>query len=229
MRYAASASSAPHARAPIGPAEPPRPSTIRPPSTASAALNPPPSSSSTNARLLVGDPEALGLVDDPERGARDLVGRPEVDAVPLAMVRDGGEVDRARAEDERDAGGDQRPHDRAHARDPGARRRLVGALEHHQRELALADRPRPGRAAGRTRPGRARGRTAPWATQRVDERRRVGAERRGREARPRAAAGRRPARRARRRPCRGRCRRRAGRSPESSAPRSFAPSSLAIS
>ena len=47
-RYATSASIAPHARAPIGPADPPSPSTMRPPSTASAALNAPPSSSITN-------------------------------------------------------------------------------------------------------------------------------------------------------------------------------------
>ena len=48
IRYATSASIAPHARAPIGPDDPPHPSTMRPPSTASAALNAPPSSSNTN-------------------------------------------------------------------------------------------------------------------------------------------------------------------------------------
>jgi hypothetical protein len=48
-------------------------------------------------------------------------------------------VDRAGPEDERDARGDQGADDRAHPGDAGARLRLVGALEHHQRELALAD------------------------------------------------------------------------------------------
>ena len=132
-------------------------------------------------RLLVGDPEALGLVGDPERGARDLVGGPQVDAVPLAVVRDGGEVDRARPEDERDAGRDQRPHDRAHPGDAGARLRLVGALEHHQRELALADlRGRDEREPVAGRPEHEVERRV--GAERVDERRRVGAERRGREA-----------------------------------------------
>ena len=66
-------------------------------------------------------------------------------------------------------------------RDAGARLRLVGALEHHQRELALADlggrderKPVPGGAEHEIeRRGRA---------QRVDQRRGVGAELRGREA-----------------------------------------------
>ena len=97
------------------------------------------------------------------------------------MVRDGGEVDRAGPEDERDARRDQRPDDRAHARDAGARLRLVGALEHHQRELALADlrrrderEPVPGGTEHEIE-GRVR-------AQRVDQGRRVGTELRGGEA-----------------------------------------------
>jgi hypothetical protein len=48
-------------------------------------------------------------------------------------------VDRAGPEDERYAGRDERPDDRAHPGDARARRRLVGTLEDHQRELALAN------------------------------------------------------------------------------------------
>jgi hypothetical protein len=86
-------------------------------------------------------------------------------------------VDRARAEDERDAGRDQRADDRAHAGDAGARRRLVGALEHHQRELALADL--GGRDEREAVPGRAEDEVERRVgAQRVDQRRGSGAERR---------------------------------------------------
>ena len=78
-------------------------------------------------------------------------------------------------------GRDQGPDDRAHPGDAGARLRLVGALEHHQRELALADL--RGRDERQAVPGGAEheieGRVG---AQRVDQRRRVGAELRGREA-----------------------------------------------
>ena len=47
-RYASSPSSAPLARTPIGPDDPPAPSTIWPDATATAAVNAPPSSTSTN-------------------------------------------------------------------------------------------------------------------------------------------------------------------------------------
>ena len=91
---------------------------------------------------------------------------------------------------------------------PAPRRRLVGALEHHQRELALADvrgrnerQPVPGRAEHEVE--RARGRAARRPA--APGRRRAPP----RGSSPRAAAVRRPARRARRRPSRGRSRRRA--------------------
>jgi hypothetical protein len=97
------------------------------------------------------------------------------------MVRDGGEVDRAGPEDERDIGGDQGADDRAHPRDAGARLRLVGTFEHHQRELALADlrsgderEAVPGRAEHDIEGG--------VGEERVDQRRGVGAEVSGAEA-----------------------------------------------
>src|SRR5438876_6976452 len=55
-RYATSPSSAPGARNPSGPAEPPTPSTIRPAATATAAVNAPPSSSSTSDIFDSADP-----------------------------------------------------------------------------------------------------------------------------------------------------------------------------
>ena len=104
-----------------------------------------------------------------ERGARDLVRRPEVDAVPLAVRRDRRQVDRARAEDERQPGRDERAHDRAHAAEPTWPCRLVVAHQQHQRQLALADLRRRARAAARSRPDRARARTgrAPRARRRA--------------------------------------------------------------
>ena len=47
------------------------------------------------------DAEPLRLVGDAQRDARDLVRGTEVDAVPLAVRRDGRQMDRARAEHER--------------------------------------------------------------------------------------------------------------------------------
>jgi hypothetical protein len=91
-------------------------------------------------------------------------------------------VDRAGPEHERDAGRDQRADDRAHPRDARARLGLVGAREHHQRQLALADL--GGRDEGEAVAGRAEdevvGRVG---AERVDERRRVVAELGGPEAR----------------------------------------------
>ena len=137
-------------------------------------------------------------------------------------------MDRAGAEDERDAGRDQRPHDRPHARDAGARLGLVGALEDHQGELALAH----------LRGGDEREAVAGRADdevvrrvgeQRVDEGGRVGAEPGGGEAgleqRPPAVER---ADAERDRPGINAGDARAGQ-PESSAPRCLAPSSLAIS
>ena len=97
------------------------------------------------------------------------------------MVRDGGEVDRAGPEHEGGAGRDQRPDDRAHPGDARTRHRLVGALEHHQRELALADllrRDERQAVAGRTEHEIERR----VGAERVDQRRGVGAELRGAEA-----------------------------------------------
>jgi hypothetical protein len=89
-------------------------------------------------------------------------------------------MDRARPEHERDPRRDQRPDDRAHAGDAGARLRLVGALEHHQRELALADL--RGRDERQPVPGGAE-HEVEWrvGAQCVDQGGRVGAELRGRE------------------------------------------------
>jgi hypothetical protein len=97
------------------------------------------------------------------------------------MVRNGGEVDGARPEDERDAGRDQCPDDRSHPRDADASRRLVGALEHHEGELAFADL--GARHEREAVPGRTEHEIERRVgTERVDERRRVGAELRGWEA-----------------------------------------------
>ena len=64
---------------------------------------------------------------------------------------------------------------------PGARLRLVGALEHHQRELALADL--RGRDERQAVPGGTEHEIeGPVGAERVDEGRRVGAEVRGAEA-----------------------------------------------
>jgi hypothetical protein len=97
------------------------------------------------------------------------------------MVRDRGEVDGARPEDEWDAGRDQGPDDRAHPRDADASRRLVGALEHHESELPFADL--GARHEREAVPGRTEHEIERRVgTERVDERRRVGTEVRGREA-----------------------------------------------
>jgi len=91
-------------------------------------------------------------------------------------------VDRAGPEDERHAGGDQRPHDRAHARDADASRRLVSALEHHQGEFTLADL-----CGGDEReavPGRTEHEVeGSVGDERVDQWRRIGTEFRGAKAR----------------------------------------------
>ena len=96
------------------------------------------------------------------------------------MVRDGGEVDGAGPEYEWYARRDQRPDERAHAGDAGAHLRLVGALEHHQRELALADL--RGRDERKPVPGRTEheieGRVG---AERVDQGHGVGTELRGGE------------------------------------------------
>ena len=85
------------------------------------------------------DAEPARLVGDAQRGARDLVRGPQVDAVPLAVRRDRRQMDRAGAEHERQPRRDQRAHDRAHPADADAAVRLVLAQQQHQRELALAD------------------------------------------------------------------------------------------
>ena len=147
------------ARAPIGPAEPPSPSTIRPPSTASAALKAPPSSSITNEVVDEVHAEPVRLLGDPQRDARDLVRGPQVDAIPLSIRRDRRQMDRAGAEHERQSRCHQRAHDRAHPADADAAMRLVRAHQEHECEFALADLRRPERAGARSRPGRARPRT----------------------------------------------------------------------
>ena len=90
-------------------------------------------------------------------------------------------MDGAGAEDERDAGRDERPDDRAHPGDADASARLVGALEHHERQLSVVDlgarherEPVPGRPEHEVE--------RPVGAQRIDERRRVGPELSGPEA-----------------------------------------------
>jgi hypothetical protein len=90
-------------------------------------------------------------------------------------------VDRAGPEDEWYAGRDQRPDGGAHARDAGAGRRLVGTLEHDERELVLADLLRGDEretVAGGTE-HEIEGRVG---AERVDQRRRVATELDGGEA-----------------------------------------------
>jgi hypothetical protein len=76
---------------------------------------------------------------------------------------------------------DERPDDRAHPGDARARRRLVGALEDHQRELALAHL-RRGYEREAVAGGTEHEIERRVGQQGVDERRRVGAELRGGEA-----------------------------------------------
>ena len=112
---------------------------MRPPSTATAALNPPPSSSMTNevsAKSIASRP-AWSTMHSGD--ARDLVRGPEVDAVPLAVGGDRRQVDRPGAEHQRQVRRDERAHDRAHPADADAAVGLVLAQQHHERELALAD------------------------------------------------------------------------------------------
>jgi hypothetical protein len=85
------------------------------------------------------DAEPVRLVGDTQRGARDLVRRPHVDAVPLAVGRDGRQMDRARAEHDRKPRRHERTHDRAHPADAHAAVRFVLAHQQHERELTLAD------------------------------------------------------------------------------------------
>ena len=89
--------------------------------------------------LLVGNAKPARLVRDAQRGAADLVGGPEVDAVPLAVLRHRGQVDRARAEDQRQSGVDEGADHRPHAAYARPRARLVAPKQQHERQLALAD------------------------------------------------------------------------------------------
>ena len=80
-----------------------------------------------------------GLIFDAQRSAGDLVCGPEVDAIPLAVLGNRGQVDRSWAEDQWQPGADERADHRAHAADAGARARLVAPQEQHEGQLALAD------------------------------------------------------------------------------------------
>src|SRR5947208_1364222 len=77
-RYATSPSSAPAARNPSGPAEPPTPSTIRPAATATAAVNAPPSSSRTSDTADSGRPSRRACSDTASAAA------PTFSAVPMS-------------------------------------------------------------------------------------------------------------------------------------------------
>ena len=115
------------------------PSTICPPSIASAAVNAPPSSSSTIAVSCSAIARAAGLVGDRARGRAHLVGGPEVDPVVLAVARNRRQVDDARAEHDRQPAAGERSQQRAHPADAGVGARLVGPHQHHLGQLALSD------------------------------------------------------------------------------------------
>ena len=85
------------------------------------------------------DAEPARLVGDAQRGARDLVRGAQVDAVPLAVRRDGRQMDRAGPEHDRKPRRHERTHDRAHPADSDVAVRFVLAQQQHERELALAD------------------------------------------------------------------------------------------
>ena len=89
--------------------------------------------------LLVGQAEPLRLVGDAQRRAADLVRRPQIDAIPLSVVRDRRQVDRSGAEDQWQPCADERSDHRAHAADPRARARFIAPQQQHQSQLALAD------------------------------------------------------------------------------------------
>src|SRR3989475_714133 len=114
-RYATSPSSAPGARNPSGPAEPPTPSTIRPAATATAAVKAPPSSSHTNATSDRGDPNRRACSDTASATAHTF------SAVPMSTrftLRCAGTVGRCTTPGVRTTGSADRARTRTSSRSP---------------------------------------------------------------------------------------------------------------
>ena len=138
-RYASSPSMAPSARNPIAPQVPPEPSTIAPRSTATTAVNAPPASTDTNDVSPIRHVQAARLVPHGQRDGAELVGGAHVDAVGLAMLRDGGELQHAGREADRQTALPERLQHAAHAADDRASRPVGGVGQEHQVELLRAD------------------------------------------------------------------------------------------
>jgi len=85
---------------------------------------------------LEGAAAAAALLDDGERHRAELVGGPEVDAVDLAVGRDGVEVDDAGDEDDGEVGGDQRAGEGG---EPADAARLAWRGEECESKISVGD------------------------------------------------------------------------------------------
>ena len=149
-RNATSPSSAPAARTPSGPDEPPTPSTMRPCSTASAARERAAQLEQDERHVLLAACAPVAVLAERQRHGAHLVGGAHVDAIHLAMGRHRRQVDDAGREHDRHRRARQRAHQRAESADAALSRLrargtraqvVVGEIARRDERQAVAGRP----------------------------------------------------------------------------------------